>query len=325
LLRETFAGLFGGIMLCLLGAALPGILTNSVELYRVLLTFPLFTILAAMGAYGLMAEECRNWRLMLVFLLMVGSMSLDINNFANHYCNTRIIPPDRQWRNVEYFDAYNILRDFSRKEGPLYIFSTFNTDYDNKTLDFTCIPFDALHNPSLSRARPRWVALIINIQYKPYFIKNFHVLRFKVLNTDKKKLTDPKPFGLFLIPTSQFKGPMLANWMKADEIYREVDFQVNNKKVSDLWAGFLSANSTLGDQYTEDPFLTAVYWEKMGFFKFLDGYFIQATEAYRNAIQNGIPASQLYYDLGFCLQLQNKMNESRKCFGKASLLSVKLD
>lgn len=118
---------------------------------------------------------------------------------------------------------------------------------------------------------------------------------------------------------------MLANWMKADEIYREVDFQVNNKKVSDLWAGFLSANSTLGDQYTEDPFLTAVYWEKMGFFKFLDGYFIQATEAYRNAIQNGIPASQLYYDLGFCLQLQNKMNESRKCFGKASLLSVKLD
>src|ERR1035441_6354478 len=125
LLRETFAGLFGGIMLCLLGAALPGILTNSVELSRVLLTFPLFTILAAMGAYGLMAEECRNWRLMLVFLLMVGSMSLDINNFANHYCNTRIIPPDRQWRNVEYFDAYNILRDFSRKEGPLYIFSTF--------------------------------------------------------------------------------------------------------------------------------------------------------------------------------------------------------
>jgi tetratricopeptide (TPR) repeat protein len=167
--------------------------------------------------------------------------------------------------------------------------------------------------------------VIANRFYLPYFIEHFQGIKLEYLRTDKTGPTDPKPFVIFLIPASGIPSVTLDHWRKADEAYREIDFEEKNKRSFDLWAGFLESHFSSGNPFPEDPFLTAVYWEKMGFLKFLDAYFIQATEAYRNAIQRGVPAAHLYYDLGVCLKIQNRLDESNRCFEKAASLSKNMD
>ncbi len=129
----------------------------------------------------------------------MASFGLDIYNYVWRYCDIRYAPPHRQWRIVQFYDAFNKLSELSLREGPLYVFSEFNTDYDNKTFDAAFYPFDTLRNPSLSSAHPRLAALIVDRQYFPYFIKNFRAAKLMFLNSDTGP-DDPKPFVLILIP-----------------------------------------------------------------------------------------------------------------------------
>ena len=71
----------------------------------------------------------------------------------------------------------------------------------------------------------------------------------------------------------------------------------------------------------KDPFLTAVYWEKCAFYKFLDHDFQSAADAYQKAIQQGFPAAHLYYDRGFCLHLAGKTLESKKAFEQSQKIA----
>ena len=190
-----------------------------------------------------------------------------------------------------------------------------------RILDLTDYPFNASENSSLEKSNPSWTCVIANVFYAPYFTKTFPGLRWQVLKTDRTGPWDPKPFALFILPTSQIPTSMLEGWKKADNLYRELDFEIKNKSPIRRWASFMEADPSLCGQFSKDPFLTAVYWEKMGFYKYLDGWFIQATQDYRNAIQLGIPAAHLYYDLGVCLKIQNRSAESQKCFEKATALS----
>ncbi len=323
LLRELSRRLLGTFMACLFLAALPGLLTSNVELYRILLTLPLLTLLAAIGAHGLMAYRPRLLHTAGILFLVAASFFLDVHNYISHYCDISLVPAGRQWRNVGYHHVYQILKTLYRQSGPFYVFSEFNNDYDNKTLNVACYPFDAVQNPALSASHPQWAVVIVNFQYAPYLIQNFPGLRFKLLKTDRIGPADSKPFGIFMIPTSQIPPARLDQWIQTDHIYREIDFEIKNKTTVETWAGFLESFSSLGNQSKGDRFLTAVYWEKMGFFKFLDAHVVQASEAYQNAISQGIPAAQLYYNLGVCLKIMNQGEEADKNFEKAQSLSMK--
>ncbi len=307
-----------GIFLSLL----PGILTHALELQRVTPSLVFFILLGALGIQCLVTITAPAYRKAALLGLALAPVFLNSYHLFRLYGDIQLAAPIRQWRNVEYFSAYQILRSLSRQSGPVYVFSEFNTDYDNKTLDIADYPFNAIENPSLSNSRPSWTCVITNTQYAPYFIKSFPGLRFDVLKTDKNGPDDPKPFGIFLIPTSQIPAAMLEGWKRADNLYREFDFEIKNKMPGQRWASFMEADPSLSARFSRDLFLTAVYWEKMAFFKYLDGWFIQATQAYRNAIRQGIPAAHLYYDLGVCLKIQGRTKESGQCFKKASVLSA---
>lgn len=290
----------------------PGALADGFSPYRITALLPLALLFLVLGFKKLLEGRPKSVGAVLL-LLWIPSMILDIHHYWDSYGKVS--------GSKEYANAYEILDALRQKTGPLYIFSEFNNDYDNKTLDIADYPFNAAEKPPLSISRPPWTCVITNIQYAPYFIKTFPGLQFKVLKTDKTGPDDPKPFGIFLIPTSQIPIPMLKNWRKADNIYREIDFKIKNIKPGERWAGFLDTDPGRSNRFPKDPFLTAVYWEKTGFFEFLDGNFVQATEAYRNAIRLGIPAAHLYYALGGCLKNQNRASESVKYFKKAEALS----
>ncbi len=309
--RKVFFLLVSGTFLSLF----PGILSNGLELQRATPVFIFFMLFASFGLRDLFTNisfPLRKW----AFLgLLLTPTLLNFYHFFNLYDDIRLCGNlNQQWRNFQYYDAYRILKAFSKPEGSLNLFTEFNTDYVNRTLDVACYPFDAIHNPSLRNPNPSWTALITNAHYAPYFEKRFPGVRWKILDTDKRRPEDPKPFAVFLIPTAQIPPPMLEAWKSADRVYGDAQFEVMNKRQNERWASFLESRPTLPDSFPADRFLTAVYWEKLAFFKVLDGHFVQATQAFKNAIHLGIPAAQLYYNLGLCLQFQKRDEESKKSF-----------
>ena len=307
----------------LLSSLSPGIVTNYLELQRVTPSLPFWMVLAALGIQFLFSRPL--WRSPWTWLLPVCLVPLGLNfyDFGVPYNDIKNVPSIHQWRNVQYADAYQTLLVTNNKTEPLYVFSEFNTDYDNKTLNIAVYPFDVLQNPSISAASPKWAALIINIQYAPFLLQRFPGLKFKVLGTDKNGPDDLPPFGMFLIPVSQIPPSTLSNWKEADRYYRKINLQVKNKNPIQTWNIFAEKFSLLKTRFQEDRLLTAVYWEKIGFFKFLSGHFFEAAESYQKALSQGVPAAHLFYDLGICFKIMNRTEEANRNFEKAQLLSMK--
>ena len=291
----------------------PVALTSSFSPYRVTALLPLCVFLIAAGLNALL-EGLSPPKAQALFLLMwIPSLALDFHHYVGSYsqvAGTR-----------EYAKAYGILEDQWKKTGPLVFLDDFNTDYDDKTLEVVCYPFDAVRHSDPDSRPASWAALVADVHYAPYLTRRFPGLQWSALQTVPAPTLRPKPLGLFLIPTHQIPRPLLDRWQEVNGLYRDVDWAVKNKSRNELWASPLVSSDALSGLSKGDRFLTALYWEKAGFFKFLDGYFLQATDAYRRAIQEGVPAAHLYYDLGVCLQIQNKPAEAKENFAKAAALA----
>ena len=142
-------------------------LSNSLELYRLLQVFPLLMVSATLGFRLLLPAGFKGRSLIVAVLLLAGFFLWDSYNFIGHYADIRSAPLGQQWREVEYFNAYNKLKNLAVTDGPIYLFSDFSTDYDNKTLEVACYPFDALQNPRCSSAHPSWIAFLNHLDYQP--------------------------------------------------------------------------------------------------------------------------------------------------------------
>lgn len=304
----------------LLTSLFPGTVTNYVELHRITPSLPFWILLAAFGLQGLIGDRGRISGLWTA-LFLLGPLALNWFNFIGPYGDPRRAPLSKQWRSVEYADAYRLLERQARQEGPLYVFSEFNTDYDNKTLNIACYPFDALQNPSLARRRPKWAALILNNHYAPYLIQRFPGLKFVILDTDKKGPGDPKPFALFLVPVSQVPPETLSGWIEADGLCRQANIVIKKEDPPGSWRKFSGIFSSAERRFPKDRLMKAIYWEKSAFFKYLSGDFQAASEDFQKAVQKGVPAAHLYYDLGVSLQDLGKKREGEKALKKAEELS----
>jgi len=189
-------------------------------------------------------------------------------------------------------------------------------DYDNKTLPLACFSFNAVENPRLMNTHPIWAALIVNRDYVPYLAKRFPTLRQNSLKTDKTGPHDAPPFSLVLIPTKDIPPAALENWEQANRFYTEINWATKNRRPSQPLTSFMEPYFTRLVMMN-DPFLKALYWEKRGFFDYLDHHLDQAAQDYEEAIREGVPAAHLYYDAGVCLQLEKKYDEARKYLQEA--------
>ena len=101
---------------------LPGALTNDLEIHRVFIFLPLLTWMAVPGIQSLFPNPLKSVAKTGITLLLLSSFSLDAYNFLIPYSDTHYSPPDRQWRNIQYYDAYKTLEKLSQQQGCLYIF-----------------------------------------------------------------------------------------------------------------------------------------------------------------------------------------------------------
>jgi hypothetical protein len=289
-------------------STLPGFLTNNIDLYRVLPLFPILTALATLGLQSLVFRNKKRGQWISIFLLVLGgSFGLDAYNYVFHYCDPFAIPTQKRWRSVEYYNAYNILSDLNQRMGPLYIFSEFNMDYDNKTLNVACYPYDALQKTDLVTDHPRWAVLFCNLDYTPFLQKKFPGLKSSLLNPHLQPGDLHHSLGIFLIPSDEIRPETLAIWIKAHEVYREVNLNIKNKNPLSSWEQFVGPLASIRDLSKSDPFLDSIYWEKVASFQIMAGDFPAAAHSYQKALQEGYPMDHLRHNLARAQQLaENK-------------------
>ncbi|HEY5039159.1 MAG TPA: glycosyltransferase family 39 protein [bacterium] len=309
------------VSICLIFSILPAAATNVGEWHRMMALPPFLTIFAALGITSLMPPKGKPMRLAMAVLVLLCSFGLDAFNYACFYCDIKSGPPLQQWRTQVYSHAYQIIKSQSEKTGPLYVFSEFNLDYDDKTLNAVDYPFEAIQNPTLSVLKPRYSVLLTDIDFAPYLIKNFPGMTYELLSS-QGPYPGVRPFlALFLIPTDSMPAETLKEWLEADQVYRKVNINIKNMHPLESWGDFLKQFSFLENQFKGDRFLRSIYWEKTAFFNLVMNNYPDAERAYENAIHLGYPAPHLYYRLGLTLKAIGKASEGQKFIQKAEKLS----
>jgi hypothetical protein len=291
---------------------------NDVELYRTLPIIVFLTLSAAAGAAGLLGGGFGKLKLLLTVLILLTSMGMDIYNYTAFFTNNRYIPESLQWRSNAYAQAYQILDQLQRQSGPLYVFSEFTMEYDNRTIDVAVYPFNPLQNPNLAGSRPAWAVVMTNVNYIPFLIKTYPQTRVTLL----KKAGDASDSANFIalaeIPMREIPPETLARWKEADGIFRQINLAVLNKNPITPWVDIARSFPPLSKNLKPDPLAAAIYWEKIGLFNFHGKDFKQAAADYESAIHEGYPAAHLYYGLGLSLKMMGEDQKARRAFQKAS-------
>jgi hypothetical protein len=299
---------------------LPGVVTNYLELHRITPSLPFWIFLAVFGIQSLISKTTRQKTRVLLTAMCASVLCLNFYNFTTPYCDITKVPSVRQWRNVSYFNAYQILNSRSRPNKPMYLFSEFSLDYDNKTLNTTCYPFDVLQNQKLDQGKANLVAFLVKMDYALYFLSAFPGIDFTILPTDKAE-EDSLQTGLFLVPVLNMDRSTLQAWRQADRVCRNINRLIKNKNPVEPWSAFVDILLRNKDAFKTDAFLRTVFWEKIAFFHYLNADFRKASEAYELAIRQGLEVAHLYQNDGLCLKLIGENQKAETAFKKAREIS----
>jgi len=271
----------------LLSSMLPALLAQGIELHRITALFPLLTVMAALGVAELSWPLTSHpWGRALA--LIGASFCLDAYNFIARYCDPTLAPPGQQWRSQEHHQAYGLLKGHAEGEGPLLLFSEFNTDYDEKTLPVAAYPFDGLQDPAKG-SRAKTVALLLPPGYAHSLQLEFPGTRVhSIVGTT---LGRTRALALILVPLLSIPPDRLKAWREEHALHQKVHLSMREKLRSEDWGRY--ARSLEGPLPQGDRLLSAVRLEKLAFFAVLDGNFTGAANFYSKAYREGYPSPHL--------------------------------
>jgi hypothetical protein len=294
---------------------LPGIFSNGVILYRVIQILPLllFPILAGITELLAKLPSPRRWG-MAILILSVSSL-LNAYHWCIPYQDWKSVPAGKgDWISGEYARAYALLSEVSRRDGPLYLFSEFDLDTFDKTLNLFCFPFDALQNPKLTGSNPRWAALLVNKYYVPFLQKRFPQSRWEILKKDP--LPNNLNLALGLIPVSSMDAESLEDWKKADRICRDLNLEIKRTGPPVRWEKFRAELQLAFPSFARDPFLRSIFWEKLGMFDAILSRYPDCVRDLETALRSGYPTAHLLYNLSKARDLADPSTDSGKSVEK---------
>jgi hypothetical protein len=302
ILKRNGSRILIGVLIFMFLFLTPGGISGGGEMHRVIPVLVLLSLVVVCGLQGLL-DDLKLRKIILVSLLVLLSFSFDLFHFAYRYCDPRFAPPGRQWRSVEYFNAYQTLKQLSEQNGPIDVFTEWNPDYDDKTLSVAVYPFNALDNPKLSQDRVLWISFLVDMDYTPFLKKQFPHVKSCLLNPNLHPNDPHHLLGLFLIPTKDISPSVLSQWIKAHQKCEQIAFSIKNKNPSDRWAVYEKNFSDLAIEQTYDRFLTSILWERAASFPLMDGNFQSTALDIQKAIQNGYPVPHLRQNLKLAVLL----------------------
>lgn len=296
-------------------ALLPGALTGVVEPHRVTAALPLVALLGTGGLEFLLAQvQCRN-RLFLFLIFFVLSFGLDLYQFTGPYLDQTAATPDKNWRSVERYRAFQILQKAAQVNGPIAVLDEFSPLYGDQTLKMAVYPFDPVLNPKLKLEDCHWMAVLTDSNYEPFLKARFPMGQWTWLAPDL--LTRNGGLMLGLIPIDSQTQALFQHWGEANQAFGNIASMLIRRGPGQPLDPIEESLVKIQPQCEGDPFLESVYWEEKAFLASLDSNLPGIVEGCRKAIALGYPAANLYNDLGIFLALEGKKNEAYRNFVKA--------
>ena len=312
---EVRAAWAGGV-LCLL----PGLLSMNVEMYRVIPILPFLLLGAALGLQRLLTLQPSSRRWGILALLLILSTGLDLAQLWRPW----LFPPKvflgslpgvYPAKPTNSYQAYRLLEQMSQ-EGPGLFFNDFSVEPYDQTVGVGVYGFNALVNPKLSMDSAKWAAFIVNVNYQPFLAKQFPRGRWFWLDEMAGEANGGLMLGI--IPVTPENKGTFGKWAKIHDSFQKLD-----------WDWLNLADGMKGEPYLPDlqpakyllagePFLTALYWEKIAGLLYRDRAYPKDAQALQKALGEGVPAAHLYYKLGSILLRKNRFQEARSFLEKAA-------
>jgi tetratricopeptide (TPR) repeat protein len=303
--------LAGGILFIL-----PGVLTSDRETFRMVPLIPILFMVTSLGLGQLLVSSSVRKNAWIVSLVFLFSTGLDYHHLEKYH---RLWDSMDNWKGYakswERYKAYGILEQINREEGPGLIFSDLTPGLCDQTLNVADDGFNALENRLLHPNQARWVAVLVNVNEKPFLEKRFSGSRSYALSREDR----PPDGGLMLwtVPLSESNRPAFLPWVR---------FQQALKPFIDESLGYIQGQSYSRslDLLAEalpmmegDPFLLSRYWNLRADLLVKAGDLAESEISLQNVVKQGDPSADLYYRLGVLQWLQGKKGLASKSFDSA--------
>jgi hypothetical protein len=224
-------------------------------------------------------------------------------------------PSFAQESDVMSYQAYQLIREKAKKDGPGYLFIDFLHYPLDHTLDIGTFPYNALLNPKWREAHPTWGCLLTNANYIPFLKARWPLAQWTLVDPSIDPWDGPLALGIFPI-TSEII-PMIEPWKKASLLFHQVSsqsYQLPRSAVHSSLTELLAQNETLTQG---DPYLESAFWETMYFNHCADGKFGEAFYDLQMILQKGYPAAHVYSELGTLYYHHHEPEMAKKMFEKA--------
>ncbi len=306
--------LFG---LCLF--LLPALLSNDLEMLRMLLVFPMLLTVCVMGLYEL-SEWMGNgpMGLTVVFILLCLSSGMDIYHLFGPYqkiwhsgTQTAILDV----KSMERFRAFQLLGSVSRARGPGLIFTELETSPFDQTLAIAVYPFNAARNPGLAPESANWAGLLTNINFAPFLSQRFPQSHWFPLTSDAATPQGTLVLGIFSITRDNQKE--FFNWLETERLLRRITSLLFDSPFGKPPRGVLEKLVQLEPLVRKDPFLESFIAERIFFFGLSCSDNSKSMEALSRGIRLGYPAANLYNDLGVLWWTLGDKDKARESFEAA--------
>jgi len=309
--EKRFSHIKRWIVPMLLLFLMPGILSQSLQSYRVIQIILPILGLSALGAYRLLATFPVQVKPVALSLILLISSAWDIprlvgtlTGFTNSTASIRMV--------------YETLKNIAQNQGPGLCFTQFKVHQQTEeNLEAAVYPFNAAENSRFIFHNSHWASLLIHADEIPFLRKDFpqaQWLQTPVISGGDDQL------AVGLIPVTAAEGPRFEKWITMNLWLQKGDWEYRNVSNTQSYQEALQYWLTPPNFLKGDKFLETCYWERLAEFYYERGYethYDVQLGALKHAVNDGYPLPHLYYDLGCLLLRRKNFTESRKAFEKA--------
>ena len=310
----------------------PGLVSSSVEMYRVLPVLPFLLVVCGFGIVLLFSPDgkkrpARSSNDAAAFgpaLFLALSLVLDSYHLFGPYHQQWGTPNPgcADFKSIERWRAFDELQTQAQAQGPGLLFTDFCLKTFDQTLTLAGYSFDAFRNPALAAEEIRWAAVLANPHFVPFLQKRFPGSRWTWLSQGLSRPDGGLSLGVVPLTPSNRKG--MQNWISANQAFRkttlEMIFQTGKRPAGEI----LGELSGLQPLVKGDPFLESCLWEKVEFHKVLEGDLPGAARALQKGLALGYPNAFFDEQMGLVLWRENRLREAKLYFQKALKFPVNL-
>ncbi len=315
--KKRQENLYQWLFLAMIVFLLPGLLTRERETFRVVTVLPVLLAITALGLGRLLTSVSNQRMTWFLALVILSSAGLDIVHLEKYH---QLWDSMDNWKgyakSFERFKAYGILERISREKGPGLVFSDFSPGLCDQTLNLADYGFNALENPSLDLRQARWVALLANVNERPFLEKRFPSSRSYALSKEDR----PSDGGwmLWTVPLSGTLMPAFLQWARANQALKPFIDESLQHLQGESYSRSLDLLADALPSMARNPFLLSNYWDKRADLMVKEGDISQAEICIKNAVKKGDPSANLYYRLGVLQWIQGKRVLALKSFDSAA-------